>query len=99
MNITINAVRFDADIKLEKFITQRISKLNRYYDDIINAEVFLKLENTPDIENKIVELKVEIPGNDLFARKQAKSFEEATDSVLDAIKQQLLKHKEKIRGI
>ena len=99
MNIRINAVKFDADSKLEDFIEKKVSKLARYFDDIINAEVFLKLENTPDLENKVVEIKLDIPGSDLFARKQSKSFEESTDVAVDALKQQILKHKEKLRGL
>jgi len=99
MNIRINAVRFDADIKLEQFIEKKVSKLSRYFDEIINAEVFLKLENTPDLENKVVEIKLDMPGNELFARKQSRSFEESTDIVVDALKQQILKHKEKLRGL
>ena len=98
MNIRINAVRFDADIKLEQFVQKKVSKLERYFDDIINAEVYLKLENTSELENKVVEIKLDIPGGDLFARKQSKSFEESTDIVIDALKQQILKHKEKLRG-
>jgi putative sigma-54 modulation protein len=99
MNIRINAVKFDADSKLEDFIQKKVSKLGKYFDDIITAEVILKLENTPDLENKVVEVKLDIPGNDLFARKQAKSFEESTDEVVDALKQQILKRKEKQRGL
>jgi putative sigma-54 modulation protein len=99
MNIRINAVRFDADTKLEEFIEKKVSKLARYFDDIINAEVFLRLEHTADLDNKVVEIKLDIPGSDLFARKQSKSFEEATDIVVDALKQQILKHKEKQRGL
>jgi putative sigma-54 modulation protein len=99
MNIRINAVKFDADTKLEQFIEKKVSKLGRYFDDIISAEVFLKLENKADLENKVVEIKLDIPGSDLFARKQSKSFEEATDVVVDALKQQILKHKEKLRGL
>lgn len=99
MIIRINAVKFDADIKLEQFIEKKVSKLTRYFDDIIKAEVFLKLENAADLENKVVEIKVEVPGSDLFARKQSKSFEESTDIVVDALKQQILKHKEKLRGL
>ncbi|HLO58778.1 MAG TPA: ribosome-associated translation inhibitor RaiA [Bacteroidales bacterium] len=99
MNIRINAVRFDADSKLEEFIEKKVSKLARYFDDIINAEVYLKLENTPDLENKITEIKLYIPGGELFAEKKTKSFEESTDIAVDALKQQILKHKEKLRGI
>jgi putative sigma-54 modulation protein len=99
MNIRIKAVKFDADTKLEDFIQKKVSKLGRFFDDIITAEVFLKLENTPDLENKVVEVRLDIPGSDLFARKQTKSFEEYTDEVVDALKQQILKHKEKQRGL
>ena len=99
MNIRINAVRFDADTKLVAFIEKKVSKLARYFDDIINAEVILKVDNNPDLVNKIVEIKLYIPGNDLFAQKQTKSFEESTDIAVDALKQQILKHKEKLRGL
>jgi putative sigma-54 modulation protein len=99
MNIRINAVKFDADTKLVDFIEKKVSKLARYFDDIINAEVFLKLSNTPELENKVVEIKLYIPGNDLFAQKHSKTFEESTDDAVDAIKQQILKHKEKLRGL
>ncbi len=99
MNIRINAVKFEADSSLSEFIEKKVSKLARYFDDIINAEVFLKVSNTTDLENKVVEIKLDVPGSDLFARKQSKSFEESTDVVVDALKQQILKHKEKLRGL
>lgn len=99
MNVRINAVRFDADTKLVQFIEKKVNKLARYFDDIINAEVFLKVENTAELENKVVEIKLDIPGSDLFASKQSKSFEESTDIVVDALKQQILKHKDKLRGV
>jgi len=99
MNIRINAVRFDADSKLEQFIEKKVQKLAHYFDDIINAEVYLRLENTTDLENKVVEIRLDVPGSDLFARKQSKTFEESTDNAVGALKQQILKHKEKLRGL
>ena len=99
MNIRINAVRFDADSKLEQFVEKKVKKLAHYFDDIINAEVYLRLENTTDLENKVVEIRLDVPGSDLFARKQSKTFEESTDNAIDALKQQILKHKEKLRGL
>jgi len=97
MNIRINSVQFDADRKLEDFIHGKISKLTHYYDDIIGAEVFLRLENTQDFSNKIAEIKLEVPGNDLFAKKIVKSFEESTDNAIDALKKQINRKKTKIR--
>ena len=99
MNVRINSVKFTADKKLEKFVESKVKKLAQIYDDIIGAEVFLRLENTQDLENKIAEIKIDIPGNELFAKKQTKSFEESTDSAIDALKRQIAKYKEKVRGV
>jgi putative sigma-54 modulation protein len=98
MNIQIHSIRFDADKKLLDFVTQKVNKLSLLTDDIVNAEVFLKLEHDEERENKIAEIKVEYPGGPLFARKQSKTFEEATDTVVAALKRQIVKQKDKLRG-
>lgn len=99
MNTKINSVNFSASFKLEQFIQDKVSKLSQYYESIIGAEVFLKAEKNTINENKIVKIKIEIPGNDLFAEKQAKTFEEATDMTVEALRRQITKHKEKQRGV
>ena len=98
MNIKIHSVRFDADQKLLDFIEEKTSKLEVFYDDIIGVEVFLRLDkDTVERENKLVEIKLDIARTTLFSKKQCKTFEEATDQAIEAIKKQLLKHKEKVR--
>ena len=95
MNIKINSLRFSPTAQLESFVEGKIRKLEHYYDDIIEAEVFLKLENTQNLRNKVAEIRLEIPGNELFAKKQSKSFEESTDNAIDAIKKQMTRYKMK----
>jgi putative sigma-54 modulation protein len=95
MNIKINSLRFSPNKELETFVEEKIRKLGVYYDDIIEAEVFLKLENAQNTENKVAEIKLEIPGNELFAKKQSKTFEESTDNAIDALKKQITKYKKK----
>ena len=99
MNIKINSVHFKADGKLESFIKEKVQKMQSIYEGIIGSEVILKLENTESRDNKMVEIRLVVRGYDLFAKKQAKSFEEATDQAMEALKKQLIKHKEKIRGL
>lgn len=99
MNVQIHSVRFDADKKLIDFVNQKIKKLVQYSDDIVNAEVYLRLDKDQDRENKISEIRLELPGGPLFAKKQSKSFEESTDDVIEALKKQITKHKEKKRGL
>ena len=99
MTVKIQSVHFDADKKLLAFVEKRLDKLTHYYDGIINSEVILKLDKGDSAENKIAEIKLHIAGNDLFAKKQCKSFEEAVDTSIDALKTQVKKHKEKVQGL
>ena len=97
MNIKIQSVHFTADKKLEDFIEQKIAKLFQLSEQVLSSEVILKLDKSEDMENKVTEIKLNIPGNDLFAKKQAKTFEEATDSAVEALRRQLIKQKDKTR--
>ncbi len=99
MNIKINSVKFVTNKRLEDFVHNKVKKLIQYYDDIISAEVYLKIENNQNLNNKVAEIKLEIPGNDLFAKKQSKSFEESTDNAVNALKRQITKHKNKLRRL
>lgn len=95
MENKIQAVNFTAQEELVTFVNTRLKKLTQYTDQITNSEVFLKLDNNDNGENKIAEIKLNIPGKELFAKKQCESFEEAVDSVVEALKKQVLKHKAK----
>jgi putative sigma-54 modulation protein len=99
MNIQIHSVRFDADKKLIDFVHLKLEKLTQHDEDIVNAEVYLRLDKDQERENKISEIRLELPGGPLFAKKQTKSFEESTDEAIDALKKQISKHKEKKRGV
>jgi len=98
MNINISSLRFKTDKKLETFVTEKVEKLSKIYDNIIGAEVFLKLENTDKPENKTTEIRMKIRGNDALASKTAKTFEESTDLTVEALKRQLKKIKDKERS-
>ncbi len=93
MKVMINSVHFKADQKLEDFTTHKIEKVCAKYADVLNAEVTFKLENTDTPENKIADIRLVLKGDDLFASKQSKSFEESVDTAVDALKKQLEKFK------
>ena len=98
MDITIQSVRFDASDHLQEFVQQKVSKLEHFFDGIVNAEVILRLDKSESTDNKISEIKLKIPGGELFSKKKAKTFEEGVDQASDALKKQLLKWKEKVRA-
>ncbi len=98
MEVKINSVHFNADEKLVDFVNKKVNKLDTFFDGIIKAEVILKVAKPETANNKVAELKLSIPVTGyLFAKKQADSFEEATDLAIDAIKKQLGKYKEKLK--
>ncbi|MEI7501363.1 MAG: ribosome-associated translation inhibitor RaiA [Bacteroidota bacterium] len=99
MNVKINAVHFKADKKLEVFINEKLEKLHTFFEGVIAGEVILKTENTETRENKIAEVRLFIKGYDLFAKKESTTFEAAIDLASEALRKQLVKHKEKARGI
>jgi putative sigma-54 modulation protein len=99
MEIIINSVHFTTDKKLVDFVNKKVNKLDTFFDGIINAEVTLKVLKPEAAKNKIAEIKISIPSNGyLFAKKQADTFEEATDLAVDALRKQLGKFKEKLKS-
>ena len=97
MKLQVHSIHFDADRKLVDFIQKKIDKLETFYDRLVDGEVFLRLNNE-GIENKTVEIKLNIPGTQLFAIEKARSFEAAADQATSALRMQLKKFKTKIRN-
>jgi putative sigma-54 modulation protein len=97
MKVFIQSVNFNADSDLLKYVETKVQGLSKFHDKIIDAEVFLKVQNTSDKENKISEVKINIPGSELIVKKETKSFEEGISICIDSLKRQLKKSKEKLR--
>ena len=97
MKVFVQSVNFNADRDLIDFIEKKVNGLEKYYDKIVDSEVFLKVQQTSEKKNKLVEVKINIPGNEIVVKKQSKTFEEGAMLAVDSLKRQLTKKKEKIR--
>jgi putative sigma-54 modulation protein len=93
MNIKIQSVHFSADKQLKEFISKKLEKLVSIDDNIINANIYLKIDKPESFDNKIVEIKLHSSLGEYFAKKQANSFEESIDLASQALKKQILKNK------
>ncbi|MDR0509691.1 MAG: ribosome-associated translation inhibitor RaiA [Rikenellaceae bacterium] len=98
MKVTIQSVKFDADRKLIEFVEQKIGRLDRFIERVTSAEVTLKLDKDHDLGNKVAVIRLAVPGEELLAEVRSRSFEEAVDLAIDAIKKQIDKYKEKSVG-
>ncbi len=97
MKVFTQSVNFTADKSLIDYIEKKIEGLEKFHDKIVDVEVFLKVQKTSEKENKITEIKINIPGNELVVKKQNKTFEEGVNIAVDSLKRSLKKSKEKLR--
>jgi putative sigma-54 modulation protein len=97
MKVEIQSIHFDADQKLLDFITRKVEKVNTFFSGIHNANVYLKLDKSNEKANKYVEIKLAVGGIPIFAKENSNTFESATDLVIEKVKAQVKKHKEKLQ--
>lgn len=98
MKVTVQSIDFNADQKLVDFIQAKLDKVENIYDRVVRAEVFLKVLNTTEPENKISEILLSIPGDDLMVKRTNKTFEEGIDEGVSTLRRQLQKRKGKINA-
>ncbi len=99
MDIKIQSIHFDATAQLQAFIEKKVSKLEKYCDEITSAEVVLRVVKPETSLNKEASIKLLVPrADDIYSQKIADTFEEAIDNAIDALVKQLQKNKEKTRG-
>ncbi|MBQ0016432.1 MAG: ribosome-associated translation inhibitor RaiA [Bacteroidales bacterium] len=97
MNTTINAVKFKASAELEKFVSDKVAKLDRLVDNATRCEVTLRVEKPESENNKVAEISIALPGQTLFVAQQADSFEQAVSQCADSMKVQIEKYKERYK--
>ena len=98
MKISIQSVNFNISKDLVNYVEKKVNNLEKFHDHIIDAEVYLKVQSTSEKENKLVDIKINLPGADVVGKKQSKTFEEAVSLSVDSVKRQLVKRKEKLRA-
>ena len=98
MEVKIQSIKFDATEKLETYINKKLAKLEKVFENIISADVHLKVTKPETAQNKQVDIKLQVPGSEIFASKICDTFEESADLAIDALDKQLAKYKEKLRS-
>ena len=97
MNVKIQAVHFDADVKLTDYVTKKIKKLETFHAQVIKVEIFMKLDNVMHtIKDKIAEIGVHVPRHQFFAKCSSKSFEESFDNAFESVINQIKRKKDKL---
>lgn len=95
MNINIQAP-WEVNDYLNGIITEKIGKLSEIDDSILHADVFLKTGVNTGIEDKLIEVRLRVPGPEVFAQAAADSFEKAVAAASEKLRRQLIKRKQKL---
>ena len=91
--INVKSLKFDADEKLLAFVEKKVGKVEKFFDNLGDIDVTLSL--SPEPENKVVRLQTRVPGEDLVIERNAKTFEEAVTEAADAMKEKIVRAKER----
>jgi putative sigma-54 modulation protein len=94
MEVKIQSVKFDASKQLIEFVEKKMSRLERFEGNSTGVDVVLKLDKDSEKGNKIALVTMHVPGADIVSEQRARTFEEAVDLALDAMKRQIEKRKE-----
>ena len=93
MKINLQSLHFKASDQLASFVEEKVSELSRYDDTIISADVTLTLDGN-NVDNKICDIRLIVPGNDNFVKRNAETFEESIAGCVDTL-QKILTEKKK----
>ncbi|PIY12726.1 MAG: ribosomal subunit interface protein [Flexibacter sp. CG_4_10_14_3_um_filter_32_15] len=95
MKLEMYYVDNDRSETLSDFIQTKVNKLETFYDGIINGEVYIRTEKGDPKKEKVVEIRLNVPGTTLFAKEAGETFEAAADETVEALRRQIKKFKEK----
>lgn len=94
MDIIIQSLGFKAGEGLESYIREKLGKLTPN-DHIVRANVTLFLGPDRATPNTYCEIRLEVPGNDLFIKENSPEFEQSVDEAVNKLQGMLRKSKEK----
>lgn len=94
MDIIIQSLGFKASDELEAYIREKLEKLTPS-DKIVRANVILYLGPDRATSNNYCEIRLEVPGNDLFIKESNPEFEQAVDEAVNKLQGMWRKAKEK----
>ena len=100
MQIIISGKQVDLTDAIEGYVTKKVNGLDKFFTGIIRVDITVGETNKRHQKGNLffAEGKLEIPGNDVFVRKEALSLYEAIDDMKDHLERELKKHKLKMRG-
>ena len=93
MNLKITARHFKMQDGLKDYVEEKVKKLNRYYDNILDIDLILGWEKM----NRYTEMRISVYNKQIVIKEVSDEIRKSFDLALDRAERQLKKYKDKLR--
>jgi putative sigma-54 modulation protein len=99
MNLTISGHHLDVTPALRGYVTQKLERVTRHFDQVVDVKVLLSVENQKERDRRQrAECRIGVKGNDLFAESHHEDLYAAVDDLVDKLDRQVVRHKDKLQA-
>lgn len=97
MEVIVQSLGFKAGAELENYVAEKLGKLDKRIPEVVRANVMLFIGPESQPDNKHCEIRLEMPGNDPFVKKNGTTWELAIVEAVDALENIVRKSKDKLQ--
>lgn len=99
MNLTISGHHLEVTPSLRTYVTTKLNRIKRHFDQVVDIKVLLTLENLKEKElRQKAECNIRVKGIDLFAESAHEDLYAAVDELVDKLDRQVVRHKDRLRA-
>ncbi len=98
MNLTISGHHLEVTPALRNYVTSKLDRINRHFDQVVDVKVLLSVEKQKEKEKRQkAECNIRVKGGDLFAESSHEDLYAAVDELMDKLDRQVVRHKDKMQ--
>ena len=98
MNLTISGHHLEVTPALRGYVTQKLDRIMRHFDQVVDVRVLLSIENQKEKQGRQrAECNIHVKGNDLFAESSSEDLYAAVDELVDKLDRQVVRHKDRLQ--
>jgi len=99
MNMTISGHHLEVTPALRTYVTSKMDRIKRHFDQVVDIKVLLTLENLKEKElRQKAECNIHVKGIDLFAESAHQDLYAAVDELVDKLDRQVVRHKSRVQS-
>jgi putative sigma-54 modulation protein len=99
MNLTISGHHLEVTPALRSYVTEKLDRITRHFDQLVDVKVLLSIENQKEKERRQrAECNIRVKGSDLFAESAHSDLYAAVDELVDKLDRQVVRHKDRIQN-